>query len=80
VGPANIVDGYQLNGTPVGTNGLNSAFLGGFSVATMAHSQATTDQFGVELSKLNDTYWFNLNTRCLYLFTLSGNFWDPTKK
>lgn len=76
-GPANIVDGYELNGTPRGTNGLNSSFLGGFSVATMAHSQAVSDRFGTELSKLNDTYWFNLNTRCLYLFTLSGNFGNP---
>lgn len=80
VGPANIVDGYELDGTPIGDNGLNSAFLGGFSVATMAHSQATADAFGVELSKLRDTYWFNINTRCLYLFTLSGNFWNPLEE
>ena len=77
VGPANIVDGYKLDGTPIGTNGLNSAFLGGFSVATMSHGQATVDKFSTELGKLNDTYWFNINTRVLYLFTLTGNFWDP---
>lgn len=76
-GPANIVDGYELDGTPIGTNGLNSAFLGGFAVATMASDQATADSFGTELGKLNDTYWFNLNTRVLYLFTLTGNFWNP---
>ncbi|MBT1703803.1 glycosyl hydrolase family 8 [Chryseosolibacter indicus] len=80
VGPSKIVDGYELNGTPRGTNGLNSAFLGGFAVAAMANSQTTVNTFGQELSKLNDTYWFNLNTRCLYLFTLSGKFWDPLKK
>jgi endo-1,4-beta-D-glucanase Y len=80
IGPANIVDGYELNGTPRGKNGLNSAFLGGFSVAAMANNQETANQFGQQLSVLKDTYWFNLNTRCLYLFTLSGNFWDPLKK
>jgi endo-1,4-beta-D-glucanase Y len=80
VGPANIVDGYEMNGTPRGTNGLNSSFLGGFSVAAMANDQNIANQFGQQLSSLKDTYWFNLNTRCLYLFTLSGNFWDPLKK
>ncbi|GHA74633.1 glycosyl hydrolase family 8 [Pontibacter akesuensis] len=80
VGPANIVDGYELNGTPRGTNGLNSAFLGGFAVAATSHSQARADKFGAELSKLRDTYWFNINTRVLYLFTLTGNFYNPLEK
>ncbi|WP_144266332.1 glycosyl hydrolase family 8 [Pontibacter ummariensis] len=80
VGPANIVDGYELNGTRIGKNGLNSAFLGGFTVAAMSHSQARVDKFGTELSKLRDNYWFNLNTRVLYLFTLTGNFWDPLQE
>lgn len=76
-GATNIVDGYELDGTPIGANGLNSAFLGGFTVAAMAHSQGMVETFGTELSKLNDNYWFNLNTRVLYLFTLTGNFYDP---
>lgn len=79
-GPANIVDGYELDGTPRGTNGLNSAFLGGFAVATMASDPSTVNQFGSELSRLSDNYWFNLNTRCLYLFTLTGNFWNPLEE
>jgi endo-1,4-beta-D-glucanase Y len=79
VGPTKIVDGFELNGTPRGTNGVNSAFLGGFAVATMAKDQETVNKFGTELAKLNDNYWFNLNTRCLYLFTLSGNFWNPVE-
>jgi endo-1,4-beta-D-glucanase Y len=80
VGPANIVDGYELDGKPIGTNGLNSAFLGGFAVATMSNNQAMVNSFSKELGKLNDTYWFNLNTRCLYLFTLTGNFWNPLEE
>lgn len=79
-GPANIVDGYELDGTPIGTNGLNSAFLGGFAVATMASNQATVNSFGAEMGKLKDTYWFNINTRVLYLFTLTGNFWNPMEE
>lgn len=79
-GPSNIVDGFELDGTPIGTNGLNSAFLGGFAVATMASNQGTVNLFGTELGKLNDTYWFNLNTRVLYLFTLTGNFWNPLEE
>ena len=74
------MDGYELDGTPIGTNGLNSAFLGGFAVATMASNQGTVNSFGTELGKLNDTYWFNLNTRVLYLFTLTGNFWNPLEE
>lgn len=80
VGPTNIVDGYELNGTPIGTNGLNSAFLGGLTVAAMSHSQARVNLFGTTLSSLNDTYWFNLNTRCLYLFTLTGKFYNPLER
>lgn len=79
VGPQNIVDGYELDGTPIGTNGVNSSFLGGFAVAAMSHSKSRVNTFGTTLSGLNDTYWFNLNTRCLYLFTLTGMFRDPMK-
>lgn len=80
VGPENIVDGYELDGTPIGTNGRNSSFVGGFAVAAMCHSKGRVNVFGSTLSALNDTYWFNLNTRCLYLFTLTGNFWDPLRE
>ncbi len=80
IGPRNIVDGYELNGTPRGTNGLNSAFLGGFAVSTMSNSQAMANAFGTEMIPLRDTYWFNLNTRVLYLFTLTGNFWNPLER
>jgi endo-1,4-beta-D-glucanase Y len=77
IGPSNIVDGYELDGTPIGTNGLNSSFLGGLSVATMTTNQSQVNNFSETLSGLNDSYWFNLNTRVLYLFTLTGNFQKP---
>ncbi len=78
VGPTNLVDGYELDGEAIGTNGLNSAFLGGFSVSAMTSSPALSNKFAEEMNKLNDNYWFNFNTRVLYLFTMTGNFQKPT--
>jgi len=77
VGASQIVDGYELDGTPIGTNGLNSAFLGSFTVSLMTNDYEKTNNFSKTLKELDDSYWFNLNTRVLYLFTLTGNFWEP---
>jgi endoglucanase len=79
IGPANITDGYNLDGTQNNSNNHNSAFVGGFAVSAMANTQKMTNDFGAEMQNINDTYWFNLCTRCLYLVTMSGNFWQPTK-
>ncbi|KAA3640790.1 MAG: hypothetical protein DWQ02_01500, partial [Bacteroidetes bacterium] len=76
IGPGNIVDGYELDGTPFGTY-HNSAFLGGFTVAMMTNDFEKLNEFADALDGLNDTYWFNLNTRVVYLFALSGNMWKP---
>jgi|GEM_PF-2059628 len=75
-GAINIVDGYELDGTPTGSY-KNSSFVGGFNVALMTNSPDKVDDFATVLEGMNDTYWFNLNTRILYLFTLTGNFWEP---
>jgi len=77
IGPANITDGYNLDGSPNNGGDHNSAFVGGFAVSAMSSNQKMADDFGTEMEKLNDTYWFNLCTRCLYLFTMTGNFWQP---
>jgi endoglucanase len=77
-GPATIKDGYNIDGTPNNGGNHNSAFVGGFAVAAMCNSQSIADSFGTEINNISDTYWFNLCTRCLYLFTLTGNFWQPT--
>jgi endoglucanase len=76
VGPANIVDGYELNGTAKGSN-KNSSFLGGLTVSAMCNKQKMLDAFASVLKTYKEGYWFNQNTRCLYLFTLTGNFRDP---
>jgi endo-1,4-beta-D-glucanase Y len=77
VGASNIVDGYELDGSAIGNNGLNSAFLGGFTVAMMTSDYEKVTDFSETFGGLNDSYWFNLNTRVLYLFALTGNFWEP---
>lgn len=84
VGVENIVDGYHLDGTPHETAQYhNNAFVGGFAVASMCHSQKLVDAFGADLERpemKEDGYWFNLSTRGIYLFTLTGKFWKPELK
>jgi endo-1,4-beta-D-glucanase Y len=78
IGPANIKDGYNLDGTENSQGYHNSAFVGGFAVAAMCNSQAAADTFGTEMGRLDDTHWFSLSTRSLYLLSITGNFWQPT--
>ncbi len=82
IGAANIVDGYELDGTPQDTaRWNNSPFVGGFAVGGMSHSQAMVDSFASRLLYLDgtgeDDQYFNLCLRCLYVLVLTGNFWEP---
>ena len=72
-GIANIVDGYEISGTAVGTV-HNSVFVGAFAVGAMTQSQALVDQFTQDLVGISDNAYFQLSTRALYLATLAGNF------
>jgi endoglucanase len=74
VGAANIKDGYNLNGSANGSN-HTSSFVGSFAVAAMCNSQAITDAFAADCSKLRDKLWFNICTRMLYLLAMTGNLW-----
>ena len=74
IGPKNIRDGYSLSGSPTGGN-HNMCFTGGFAIAAMANSQEMVDEFGTELRKLKDTYWFTFTLTPCYLLTLTGNQW-----
>jgi endo-1,4-beta-D-glucanase Y len=76
IGPKNIVDGYNLNGTATGTN-HNSAFVGGFATGAMCNSQAIVDTFSAYLKTLNDKQYFNLSLKTMYMLVLSGNLWQP---
>lgn len=77
IGPANIKDGYNLDGTTDKTYN-NSAFVGGFAVGAMCNSQAIADNFGTRMAQLNESYWYNLNLRVVYLHVMTGNFWNPS--
>jgi endo-1,4-beta-D-glucanase Y len=80
IGAANIVSGYKLDGTEVGTFN-NSPFVGGFAVGGMSHSQDMVNSFASRLLSLDgtgyDDQYYNLSLRCLYALVLTGNFWDP---
>ena len=75
-GPANIVDGYNLDGSRNGSS-HTSSFTGSFGVAAMCNNQEIADSFGEEVDKLRDNRWFNLCCRCCYLMALTGNQWKP---
>ena len=79
IGPANIRDGYNLDGTENNQGYHNSAFVGGFAVAAMCNNQKVADAFGTELTsdQLGDDHWFAMCTRSLYLLAITGNFWKP---
>ncbi len=82
IGPANIVDGYLLDGTPhPEAQWNNSPFVGGFAVGAMCNSQSIVNDFALRLLYLDstgeDNQYFNLSLRCLYELVLTGNFWKP---
>ncbi|MEJ2306103.1 MAG: glycosyl hydrolase family 8 [candidate division WOR-3 bacterium] len=80
IGAANIVDGYDLDGTPRGQYN-NGSFVGGFAVGAMCNSRSIVDNFALRLIYLDnageDNQYFNLSLRCLYELVLTGNFWKP---
>jgi endoglucanase len=80
IGPSNIEDGYNLDGTENNQGYHNSAFVGGFAVSAMCNSQSVADAFGAEMisRQLSDKHWFSISTRSLYLLSITGNFWKPS--
>ena len=80
IGPADIVDGYELDGRPLGQYN-NSAFVGGFAAGAMCNSQEIVNSFASRLIYLDGAGWdnqyFNFSLRCLYMLALTGNFWRP---
>ncbi len=79
VGIANVVDGYNGDGTPTGTNKGMNAFVGGFTAGAMADSQSVADSFTTDFVAIdndNGTY-YGSSLRTLYLLALSGNQWNP---
>jgi endo-1,4-beta-D-glucanase Y len=79
VGAANIVDGYELNGTARG-NVHNMAFIGPAGVAGMAgFPKLLDDAFTFGVSGGGDASYFPQSLRVLTMQMMSGNFIDFTK-
>ncbi|WP_240723549.1 glycosyl hydrolase family 8, partial [Flavobacterium sp. J27] len=77
-GTANIVDGYNQNGTVTG-QWHNATFVGAFACAAMAgENQAHLDTSYTDLKNLNEpNAYFNQTLKTLYQFLLTGNFYLP---
>ncbi len=76
VGVENIIDGYQLDGTPAG-NYHNMVVVGGMAVCSLANTQAIADAFVSESAQMVDDYWYGGYLGTLYLLAMSGNMWNP---
>ncbi len=76
VGVENIVDGYQLNGTPEGGY-HNMVVVGSLAVCSLANTQEVADAFVAESAKMKDDYWYGGFLGNLYLLAMSGNMWNP---
>ena len=78
--PSKILDGYYINGDSLG-EWNNGAFVGGFTVGGMAHSQEMLDSFATRLYWLDQQYWdnqyYNLSLKLIYEVVMTGNFWKP---
>jgi len=74
VGVSNLVDGYQLNGSPAGRN-HNLAVVGSLAVCASANSQEVVDAFVAESARLRDDFWYSGYLGNLYLLAMSGNMW-----
>jgi endo-1,4-beta-D-glucanase Y len=76
IGPANIKDGYNLDGSVTGRY-HNMSYVGGFAVAAMCNSQEVADAFGTEIAKMNfDNYWYHGFLGNCYMLAMTGNMWN----
>ncbi|HEX2957833.1 MAG TPA: glycosyl hydrolase family 8 [Chitinispirillaceae bacterium] len=76
IGPANIKDGYNLDGSSTGRY-HNMSYVGGFAVAAMCNSQEVADAFGAEVARMNfDNYWYHGFLGNCYMLAMTGNMWN----
>ncbi len=77
-GSRNVKDGYNQNGTAIGTY-HNATFVGGFACAAInGGNQAHLNDSYSDLNSLNEpNSYFNQSLKTLYLFFLNGEFYLP---
>ncbi len=85
IGAANIVDGYELNGTPKAENpsSQSALFVGAAGVAAMSdvtYKSFLNDTYGLLTTKemLPPSYYFNLSWDVFSQLMMSGNLFDYT--
>jgi endoglucanase len=77
IGPKNIKDGYNLDGSSIGQY-HNMSYVGGFAVAAMCNSQEIADAFGEEVASMSyDKFWYHAFLGTCYMLAMSGNMWNP---
>ncbi len=74
VGAGRLVDGYQLDGSPVGRT-HNMAVVGSLAVCASANTQQIVDEFVAESGNLRDDFWYSGYLGNLYLLAMTGNMW-----
>lgn len=76
IGAENLVDGYELDGTPVGEH-HNLAVVGAMAVCSLANTRQIADAFVAESVRMRDDFWYSAYLGNLYLLAMSGNMWTP---
>ncbi|MGL1886098.1 MAG: glycosyl hydrolase family 8 [Reichenbachiella sp.] len=77
-GLSSIVDGYFMDGTPYGSSNA-ATFSGSFATAYMLGSAGQNKVDGAYnyLVGKNPNGYFNTTLYVLYMYTMTGNFWNP---
>jgi hypothetical protein len=78
IGIANLVDGYNTDGTPRGTYKQLNAWVGGWASGAVS-VPTDVDGFGSDFVSIADDNggYYGSSLRSLYLLMLSGNEWEP---
>ena len=72
----NITAGYNQNGTQIHTF-KDPTYTGSFAASLMNSGQSTVDNAYTTTKNLTSTAYFATTLRVLYMFTLSGNLFNP---
>jgi endo-1,4-beta-D-glucanase Y len=68
-----IVAGHELSGAPL-VEFTNSAFVGAFALAAMAHSQLRAAGFGAGFAGKSDIEYYQATLRAVYMLLATGKF------
>jgi endo-1,4-beta-D-glucanase Y len=79
IGIANLVDGYNTDGTPRGQYKQLNAWVGGWTSGAMSDGQSLVDSFASDFGAIapDNGGYYGASLRTLYLLMLTGNEWEP---